>query len=443
MKREASIKALTKWILASLAIFVAVSIAAVPSLRWRAELTLLFAVGKIPDIAFQDFVALISPNSGQSLTRMIETRNPHTVIHNLRSTLQDIEVGGHAYAVKCVSCHGVDGKGSGRAPSLVGRTYKVGQSDWAVYQTIRYGVSGSIMPAHPLPTSEIWQIASYVKSLDIANSQDAQAQNTADKPKFVPVNASEIPVGANANGDWLTYSGSYSGTRHSSLLQINPSNVSTLGVKWLKQFVNETGIIQSSPIVRGQFMFITLPSGRVMALNANDGSTLWAYDTKSAGTNRGVAILDDKIYVGTTDAKLIALSAQTGALLWEKTIADKNMYLITSAPLVRRSLVVTGVATNGGGRGFIAALDAKAGEEKWRFTTIPGVGEKGNDTWAGDSWKEGGAPTWLTGSYDESADILYWGVGNPKPDYNAAARKGDNLYSDSVLALRGNSGKLL
>ena len=216
-----------------------------------------------------------------------------------------------------------------------------------------------------------------------------------------------------------------------------------LGVKWLKQFENETGVIQSSPIVRGRFMFITLPSGRVMALNANDGSTLWVYDTKSAGTNRGVATLDDKIYVGTADAKLIALSAQTGALLWEKTIADKNMYLITSAPLVRRSLVVTGVATNGGGRGFIAALDAKAGEEKWRFTTIPGVGEKGNDTWGGDSWKEGGAPTWLTGSYDESADILYWGVGNPKPDYNAAARKGDNLYSNSVVALRGSSGKLL
>ena len=190
-------------------------------------------------------------------------------------------------------------------------------------------------------------------------------------------------------------------------------------------------------------MFVTLPSGRLMALDAADGRVLWEYDSKAASINRGAAILDDKVFIGTGDAKLVALSAQTGVVIWEKVVADKNGYLITSAPLAYRDLIVTGVATRGGGRGFIAAFDARTGEEKWRFFTIPEKGQAGNDSWAGDSWKEGGAPTWLTGSYDAVDDVLYWGVGNPKPDYNVAARKGDNLYSNSVVALRGTTGKLL
>jgi alcohol dehydrogenase (cytochrome c) len=216
-----------------------------------------------------------------------------------------------------------------------------------------------------------------------------------------------------------------------------------LAVKWIRQFENENGVIECSPIVRGNFMFVTLPSGILMALDATNGHILWQYVGKVAMANRGAAIFNDKVFIGTGDARLVALSAQTGAVIWEKSIANKDNYRITAAPLAFLGLIVTGVATIKGGRGFIAAFDAESGEEAWRFDTIPEKGVTGNDTWSGDSWKEGGAPTWLTGSYDAANDVLYWGVGNPKPDYNAAVRKGDNLYSNSVVALRGKTGQLL
>jgi alcohol dehydrogenase (cytochrome c) len=199
-------------------------------------------------------------------------------------------------------------------------------------------------------------------------------------------------------------------------------------------------------------MFITAPPGIVKALDAVDGRELWTYrhdysaregGESGVGVNRGVALLDDVIYYGAWDAQLVALSASTGKVLWKTQTGDHPRAYISSAPLALRDMVVVGVGTiAGGGSGFIAAFDAKTGKERWRFRAIPGPGEFGNDTWAGDSWKEGGAPTWLTGSYDPEADLVYWGVGNPKPDYRTEVRKGDNLYSNSVVALRGATGKL-
>lgn len=164
-----------------------------------------------------------------------------------------------------------------------------------------------------------------------------------------------------------------------------------------------------------------------------------------AGTvNRGVAIMDDKIFVASSDARLIALSANTGRKIWESSIEeDISLYGVTSAPLAYKDLVVTGISTKRGGRGVIVAYDTDTGEERWRFHVVPGPGQKGNETWAGDSWRNGGASTWLTGSYDVEHDILYWGVGNPKPDYIKSLRKGDNLYSNSVVALQGSTGKIL
>ena len=160
--------------------------------------------------------------------------------------------------------------------------------------------------------------------------------------------------------------------------------------------------------------------------------------------NRGVAILNDKVFFATSDARLMALSANTGQKVWESTIEeDINLYTVTGAPLAYKDLIVTGITTKGGGRGVIVAYDANTGKERWRFHSIPGTGEEGSETWGGDSRLNGGASTWLTGSYDVENDILYWGVGNPKPDYIKSVRKGDNLYSNSVVALRGSTGKLL
>jgi alcohol dehydrogenase (cytochrome c) len=211
--------------------------------------------------------------------------------------------------------------------------------------------------------------------------------------------------------------------------------------------------IEATPIVRDGVMYFTVPPGKVMAVDAASGRLIWEqihkYTYLGGGEgpleqNRGVALLGDRLFVGTWDSKLLALSAATGKVLWEAAVGDYPGTYISGAPLGFHDLVVTGVGSPPGyGRSFIVAFDANTGKERWRFMTIPGQGEPGNETWPGDSWKKGGAGTWLTGSYDPQSDVLYWGVGNPRPDFDAATRKGDNLYSDSVVALRGTTGKLL
>ena len=160
--------------------------------------------------------------------------------------------------------------------------------------------------------------------------------------------------------------------------------------------------------------------------------------------NRGLAILGDTLFMGTIDAHLIAIDAKNGKPLWNTTVAKAEAgYAITHAPLIVKDKVIVGMAGGEYGiRGFIAAYDAKTGKEAWRFYTIPGPGEPGHETWAGDSWKTGGASVWMTGSYDPDPNLTYWGIGNPGPDWNGDLRAGDNLYSDSVVALDADTGKL-
>jgi alcohol dehydrogenase (cytochrome c) len=183
------------------------------------------------------------------------------------------------------------------------------------------------------------------------------------------------------------------------------------------------------------------------------GRTLWRYepdlpkDLKTLGfppVNRGVALLGDRVFVGTLDARLVALDALSGSVRWTAQVADnKAGYAITSAPLAIDGKVIIGVSGGEAGiRGFLDAYDAQTGARLWRFHTIPGPGEPGHDTWAGDSWKTGGGPTWLTGAYDPGLDLLYWGVGNPAPDWNGDARPGDNLYACSLVALEARTGRL-
>jgi len=252
--------------------------------------------------------------------------------------------------------------------------------------------------------------------------------------------------------NWLTYNGNYSSQRHSGLEQITRDNVDDLEMKWMLQ--NQTfGAWQSNPIVVDGIMYITERPNDVMAVDAVTGRVFWLYrHTPSedasvccGANNRGVAILGDKVFMGTLDARLIAIDAINGKPLWDIEVADVNLaYSITMAPLIIKDKVVVGV---GGGefgiRGFIAAYDAETGEEAWRFYTIPGPGEPGHDTWQGDDWEHGGAPVWITGSYDPELNLTYWGVGNPGPDWNAGQRPGDNLYSDAVVALDVDTGKLV
>jgi alcohol dehydrogenase (cytochrome c) len=251
--------------------------------------------------------------------------------------------------------------------------------------------------------------------------------------------------------NWLTYSGTAMSQRHSALTQITPDNVKNLELQWIYQARSLEKFEATALVVDGIMYTVQAPND-VIALNAATGRVFWAYQyTPSPAArpccgrvNRGVAILGDTLFMATIDAHLLAIDAKSGKLLWDTTVAKaESGYAMTHAPLVVKDKVIVGTAGGEFGiRGFIAAYDARTGKEVWRFYTIPGPGEPGHETWSGDSWKTGGASVWMTGSYDPESNLTYWGVGNPGPDYNGAVRLGDNLYSDSVVALDADTGKL-
>jgi alcohol dehydrogenase (cytochrome c) len=250
--------------------------------------------------------------------------------------------------------------------------------------------------------------------------------------------------------NWLTYWGDYGGRHFSSLAQINPANVAQLQAQWTVPMPGD-GIVQSVPIVVDGVMYTTGPPGEVFALDARTGRQIWKYQRpqkavnpyESNRVNRGVAILGNRVYFGTLDAALVALDARSGAPVWETQVANTmDGYSITSAPLVVKDKIITGVAGGEYGiRGFIDAYDPGTGKRIWRLNTVPRPGEFGNETWEGDSWKHGSAATWLTGTYDPDLNILYWPIGNPGPDTNGDVRKGDNLFSCSVIALDPDTGQ--
>jgi alcohol dehydrogenase (cytochrome c) len=260
--------------------------------------------------------------------------------------------------------------------------------------------------------------------------------------------------------NWLTYSGNVQGQRHSPLTQITPDNVKRLELAWIWQ-AQSPGQFQATPLVVNGILYTVQAPNDVVALDAVTGRALWTFPyapspkARASGgggsPNRGLAILGDTLFIGTLDAHLLAIDANTGKLIWNTTVADaadpacqgRLCYVITHAPLVVKNKVIVGV---GGGegptRGFIAAYDVASGKEAWRFHTIPAAGEPGNETWSGDSWKTGGAAVWITGTYDPDLNLTYWGTGNPYPVAQGDTRLGDNLYSNSAVALDADTGKL-
>ena len=189
-----------------------------------------------------------------------------------------------------------------------------------------------------------------------------------------------------------------------------------------------------------------------MALDAKTGEVIWEYarpipvdlPIETGRVNRGLAILDNSLFFGCLDGYLIAIDANTGKVKWQTRVArSSDGYSLTGAPLVVNHSVVIGIAGGDhGARGFLAAYDVTTGQQQWKFDTIPGPGEAGHETWLSEAWKTGGGGTWVTGSYDPSLDLIYWGVGNPTPAFAGEGRPGDNLFTDSVVALHAGSGKL-
>jgi alcohol dehydrogenase (cytochrome c) len=271
----------------------------------------------------------------------------------------------------------------------------------------------------------------------------------ADEP--AAVTTERLLAGTDDTANWLHYGGNYANWRYSPLADINRDNVSKLRPAWIFQ-TGVPGQFETSPVVADGVMFITAAYNNLFALNALTGEMLWHYEHQMPSeiqiccgpTNRGVAIVGDKVFMGTLDARLLAFNRTTGNVVWNVKLDEyKNGYSSTAAPLVIENKVIIGSAGGEyGARGFIDAYDADTGKRLWRRYTIPTTGEPGVETWEGDSYKTGGGPAWTTGTYDPVQRVLYWSIGNPSPDWNGDSRKGDNLYSNSLLALNPDDGNM-
>jgi alcohol dehydrogenase (cytochrome c) len=266
----------------------------------------------------------------------------------------------------------------------------------------------------------------------------------------------EIDVGLADHTRWLTFSGDYSGARHSPLTQITPRNVRRLVPQWLFQggtLARGRGF-EATPLLYDDVLYVTGSNNYAWAVDPRTGRPFWEYRRQLpndltygavAPVNRGFGILGNLLYMLTLDAHLLALDRRTGGIVWDVTLADyREGYSATHAPLVVDGKVIVGIS---GGeyatRGFLDAYDPATGERMWRLYTIPDEGEPGSDTWPNPAaMRRGGGATWMTGSFDPELGLLYWGTGNPNPDYYGGDRRGDNLYTNSLLAIDIATGKL-
>jgi alcohol dehydrogenase (cytochrome c) len=251
--------------------------------------------------------------------------------------------------------------------------------------------------------------------------------------------------------NWLSYNGDYTGRRFSSLDQINVQNVANLRTQWVFHATNSNSL-EVTPVVLDGLMFVT-SANDAWALDAQTGRIVWHYtrpitegliDDASQHHNRGVGLWHSRIYLETDNAHLLCLDVRSGHLLWDVPYTDGNRnYGATSAPLVVKDKVLVGTSGGDDGvRGFVSAIDAETGKLAWRFWTIPGPGEPGSDSWPGDMYLHGCGTTWMPGTYDPELNTIYWGTSNPCPDFDGDPRPGDDLYTDSLIALDPDTGKL-
>jgi len=415
-------------------------------------------------------------------------------VYSLNAPAAGSEISGHAAEGKayfwgeggCGGCHMIYGHGGVKGPDLttLGRTQTVRRIEQSLsnpgrargYQVVSVQLKdGSALRGfarnessydlqlqdfqgnfHFLRRSGILHIEREKKPLmPPVHLGETQLQNllaylsSPTPPKTNPQAAMKSPIPG--PGDWPTYNGDPGGNRYSPLDQINTGNINRLTPRWTFTLRGAQGL-QTTPVVIGGMMIVTNPN-EAYALDAASGREVWHYRRDVAdgeggevvAGNRGVAVLGDKIFMATPDAHLLALNWVTGGLVWDVKVADyRDEYRISAAPLVVGNLVITGEGFGDlGARGFVVAYNASTGKEVWRFYTMPAPGDPLASTWVGRAFPHGGVATWMTGVYDSENDILFWTTGNPCPDFNGDERKGDNLYSDSVIALKPETGKLL
>jgi alcohol dehydrogenase (cytochrome c) len=286
----------------------------------------------------------------------------------------------------------------------------------------------------------LWKVAAL-------SAQDPGIASVSTAIDVQPTRLLTRPIAEN----WLSYNGDYTGRRYSILHEVSTSNVAQLRAQWVFHAPNSSSL-EVTPVVVDGIMFVTAAND-AYALDAQSGRTLWHYprpitegliDDASQHHNRGVGVWRTHVFMETDNAHLLCLDARSGHLVWDVAYTDGNRnYGATSAPLVIKDKVIVGTSGGDDGiRGFVAAYDAESGKEVWRFWTIPGPGEFGSSSWPGESYKLGGGTTWMPGTFDPELNTIFWGTSNPAPDFDGGPRPGDDLYTDCLLALDPDTGKL-
>ena len=383
--------------------------------------------------------------------------------------------GQQVFATRCASCHGTKATGGEFAPSIVDRVPL--RSDEELIRLLHNGLPGSGMPAFPdivdqeranligflrtlkpletaaTPRASVMLVGEKTLQGTVLNRSASDMQLLGDDHKLYLLRKTNADVYrvVTSQTDWPSYNGQTAGSRYSALAQVTNANVSRLEAKWIFTLPNIRES-QTTPVVAGGVMYVT-SSNECFALDAGSGRQIWHYQRSRTqglhggagqGVNRGAAVAGDRVFMATDNAHMIALNRTTGALLWETPIADwHDNYNATGAPLVVGTMVISGIAGgDDGARGFVAAYDQASGKELWRFWTTPKRGDPSSETWQGSGIDHPGGATWMTGTYDQELDTLYWPVGNPGNDMIGDDRPGDNLYTDSVVALDPKTGKL-
>lgn len=356
--------------------------------------------------------------------------------------------GQEIFTERCAVCHGALGDG-GSAPDLSNAPWQAGVSDADLERVIRDGVRGTAMPGFgaTLDDNARASLVRHIRTL----GQRAIQPTTAVRAPQVEVSPQRLLEAGKDAGNWLMWGRDYSATSFSALKQIHKGNVADLAPVWSFQ----TGVpdgLGGSPLFVDGVIYLTAAWDHVFAIDARTGAELWRYKRRQpeklsfccGPLNRGVSIVNGTLFLATLDAHLVALDARTGRVRWEVELGKPEAFQNAKhPPLIVGDKAIVGIA--GGDsptRGFIDAYHVRTGKRLWRFYTIPGEGEPGVETWSGKSYEIGGGATWLGGSYDPELNLVYWGTGNPYPDYDTDARKGDNLYTDAVVALDADTGKL-
>jgi alcohol dehydrogenase (cytochrome c) len=292
-------------------------------------------------------------------------------------------------------------------------------------------------------------------ALGASTQVSAQGVDTLESKLYPNYVTDDMLLNADKDpSNWLHYGRDYQTTRYSPLKQVNKGNVKSLRPVWNLSFGVLEGQDSQAVVVNGT-VYVTTSFNRVIAADGTTGKILWKYERELPGdvfpklccdvVNRGVAVYKNKVYLATLDAHIVALDNQTGKVVWDKKMGDYTYAeTFTIMPMALRNKIIFGTAgAEYGVRGWIKAINADTGDLVWHTYTIPGPGEPGNDTWAGESWKYGGGSAWITGAYDKATNRLFWPVGNPGPDFDRHVRLGDNLFTNSNLVLDPDTGKIL